>query len=305
MEKRSKSRNNSRIERNNDENDIDLLSKKKDRHGNLIKNQELKEIEDNNNNNISVMIEDNKKEENEKEDGKKDDDKIENDKKINDKIEDDKEEDDKIENKVKNDKIELKEDKKEDNKEKDIKKRCCLRCKNNQGCCICLNKQYKCTSCLYFYYINNLRKREQRPIELEIHPKGEKYIFPRYPLFPPDNNPYQDIELRSFHSVERENSQIMPIIHRSLANTNETSSEDSQTSQRELDTPFLENGRNNKKRSLLNIILCILYSLCLIYFTTVFRNANGFNFRATTSLYVMIVGLFAMFLVNSLQNYFK
>ena len=127
------------------------------------------------------MIEDNKKEENEKEeDNKIEDDKIE----------------DKIEKKGENDKL--------DNKN-DIK-RCCLRCKNNKGCYRCTNKQYKCASCLYFDYIENLRKREQRQIEIEIHPK-EKYIFPRYPLFPPD--PYQDIELRSFHSVERENNQII------------------------------------------------------------------------------------------------
>ena len=234
------------------------------------------------------MIEDNKKEENEKEE----DNKIEDDKKEDNKIEDDKIED-KIEKKGENDKL--------DNKN-DIK-RCCLRCKNNQGCCRCTNKQYKCASCLYFDYIENLRKREQRQIEIEIHPK-QKYPFPRYPLFPPD--PYQDIELRSFHSVERENSQIIPINHRSLVNTNESPSlENSQTSQRELNTPFLENGPNNKKRSRLNIILCVLYLLCLIYFTIVFRSANGFNFRATTSLYVMIIGLFAMFFMKSIQKYFK
>ena len=89
-------------------------------------------------------------------------------------------------------------------------------------------------------------------------------------------------------------------------NTNESPSlENSQTSQRELNTPFLENGPNNKKRSRLNIILCVLYLLCLIYFTIVFRSANGFNFKATISLYVMIVGLFAMFFMKSIQKYFK
>ena len=127
-------------------------------------------------------------------------------------------------------------------------------------------------------------------------------MFPKYP-FPHD--PYQDIELRSFHSVERENSQIIPISHRSLVNTNESSLENGQRSQKELNTPFLGNGQNNKKRSLFNIILCVLYLFCLIYFTTVFRNANGFHFRATTSLYVMIIGLFVMFFMNSLHKYFK
>ena len=102
---------------------------------------------------------------------------------------------------------------------------------------------------MYFFYINNLRKREQRPIELEIHPKGEKYIFPRYPLFPPDPNPYQDIELRSFHSVERENSQIIPVSHISLVNTNESSLENGQTSQRELNTPFWKIGEIIKKEA--------------------------------------------------------
>ena len=90
-------------------------------------------------------------------------------------------------------------------------------------------------------------------------------------------------------------------------NTNESSLENSQTSQTswELNTPFLENERNNKKRSLLNIILCSLYLLCLIYFTIVFRNAKGFNFRSTTSLYAMILGLFIMFFMSSIQKYFK
>ena len=89
-------------------------------------------------------------------------------------------------------------------------------------------------------------------------------------------------------------------------NTNESSSlENSQTSQRELNTPFLENGPNNKKRSRLNIILCALYLLCLIYFTIVFRSANRFNFRATTRLYIIIVGLFVMFFMKSIQKYFK
>ena len=81
-------------------------------------------------------------------------------------------------------------------------------------------------------------------------------------------------------------------------NTNESSSlESSKTNLRELNTPFLENGRNNKKRSLFNIILCVLYLLCLIYFTIVFRIVNGFNFSATTSLYIMIIGLFVMIFI--------
>ena len=238
-----KSRNNERIERNNDINDINLFNTKKDRHGRLIKSQELKQIDDNNNNNISVIIENNKKEENEEEENEKEDNKIENNKII---IEDDKEEEDKIENKienkVKNDKLELGEDNKEDNKEKDIKKRCCLRSKNNQGCCICLGKKNKCSSCLYFdYYMNNLKKRE--PIELEPPPKAQKY--PIYSLFP--NDPYQDIELRSFHSIERENSQIIPIAHRSLANTNESSLENGQI--RELNTPFWKMEETIKKEA--------------------------------------------------------
>ena len=80
---------------------------------------------------------------------------------------------------------------------------------------------------------------------------------------------------------------------------------ENQMDQRELNTPFLRNVQNNKKRSLINIILCCLYLLCLIYFTIVIRNARGFQFRTTSSLYVMIVGLFAMFFMNSIQNYFK
>ena len=90
--------------------------------------------------------------------------------------------------------------------------------------------------------MENLRKREQRPIELEIHPPPEKHAFPLFPL-----DPYQDIELRSFHSVERENSQIIPVSHISLVNTNESSLENGQIRQKELNTPFLENRRNNKK----------------------------------------------------------
>ena len=95
---------------------------------------------------------------------------------------------------------------------------------------------------MYFNYIENLRKREQRQIELEIHPK-QKLTFPRYPLFPPD--PYQDIELRSFHSVERENSQIM---------NNESSiieNNQNQMDQRELNTPLLRNVQNTVNSGLI------------------------------------------------------
>ena len=276
MQTRSKSRNKGKLERNKELFDIDLLSKKKKRHEKVIKSQEfIKSNDNNNNNNISVMIEDNK--DNEKEDDKKEDDKKEDDKVEN-----------KIENNIKNDKTELREDKKE--------KRCCLRCKNNRGCCICTNKPYKCASCLYFDYIINLRKREQRPVEIEIHPKP-KFVFHQYPLLP--NDPYQDIELRSFHSVERENSQIM---------NNESSiieNSQNQFDQRELNAPLLRNVQNNKKRSLMNIILCCLYLLCLIYFTIVFKNAKGFHFRSSSSLYVMIIGLFALFFINSIENHFK
>ena len=139
----------------------------------------------------------------------------------------------------------------------------------------------------------NLKKREQRPVEIEIHPKP-KFVFPRYPLLP--NDPYQYIELRSFHSVERENSQMM---NESSIIENSQNQMENQMDQRELNTLLLRNVQNNKKRTL-NLILCCLYLLCLIYFTIVFKNAKGFHFRSSSSLYVMIIGLFVLFFINSI-----
>ena len=68
------------------------------------------------------------------------------------------------------------------------------------------------------------KKREY--IETEIHPKEEKLTFP---LFPPD--PYQNIKLRNYHSIEKENSRV----------------ENGQTNQLvELNAPLLNNRSNIK-----------------------------------------------------------
>ncbi len=58
----------------------------------------------------------------------------------------------------------------------------------------------------------------------------------------------------------------------------------------------------------MDLILCDLYLLFLIFFTIVFKNIKGFLFRAKLSLYAMIIGLFAMFFMNNLKiilNYLK
>ena len=266
----TKSRNNERIERSNDA-DVDLLNIKKNRHGKLIKSQESMKNEENN---ISVVIEDDKKEENEKkeDDDKKEDDKIDN--KIDPKIKDVKIEDVKKENYIEDNKI-------EDN----TKKICCLRCENNRGCCICTNRQLKCSSCSYVDFQNQLKKREHIKEEIPIQKK--KFTFSSQAIFPPD--PYQDIELRSFHSIEKENTQIL---------------ENGQTNQLvELNTPLL--NRRINRRSRVNLILCMISLFSLIYLTIVFRDARGFNFRSTTSLYIMIIELFVLVFMTNIQSHFK
>ena len=189
--------------------------------------------------------------------------------------ENDKKEDDKEDNKIK-----IKKDDEMEGKNKEILKikRCCLKCKNS-GCCLCTNKPVKCESCLYHEYIFKGFKTRVHT-EMEIHPKKQKFPFVT-------RDPYQEIELRSFHSIERENTE------NNLAS--------------DLNAPFFEqqNRQNNRRRTRINLILCALYLICIVYFTIVFRGARGFEFRTTTSLYVMILGLYALKFINNIQKLFR
>jgi len=130
-----------------------------------------------------------------------------------------------------------------------------------------------------------LKKREYIKEEIPIPKK--KFTFSSQALFPPE--PYQDIMLRSFHSIEKENTQIL---------------ENGQTNQLvELNTPLL--NRRINRRSRVNLILCMISLFSLIYLTIVFRDARGFNFRSTTSLYIMIIELFVLVFMTNIQNHFK
>ena len=59
------------------------------------------------------------------------------------------------------------------------------------------------------------------------------------------------------------------------------------------------NENENRENSVLNITMFILYSILLIYMTVLFRNHGGFSLTATSSLYILIIGLFVVtFTIN-------
>jgi hypothetical protein len=60
---------------------------------------------------------------------------------------------------------------------------------------------------------------------------------------------------------------------------------------------------NRNRRRLL--YLCLIYVIALIYFTIIFRNADGFNFRSLTSLYLMVLGLFLVMFISNLEFCYK
>ena len=73
-------------------------------------------------------------------------------------------------------------------------------------------------------------------------------------------------------------------------------------------TPILSNPETNRKK-IINLLLFIgfhlIYLLLFIYNTIIFRDSGGFNLYSTTSLYLMILGLFILIFMVNMQNYFK
>ena len=54
------------------------------------------------------------------------------------------------------------------------------------------------------------------------------------------------------------------------------------------------NLNENRENRGLNLIIFILYSILFIYMAIMFRNNDGFQLRATTSLYALMTGLFVI-----------
>ena len=72
--------------------------------------------------------------------------------------------------------------------------------------------------------------------------------------------------------------------------------------------PIPANPETNRKK-IINLLLFIgfhlIYLLLFIYNTIIFRDSGGFNLYSTTSLYLMILGLFILIFMVNMQNYFK
>ena len=59
----------------------------------------------------------------------------------------------------------------------------------------------------------------------------------------------------------------------------------------------------NKNGYGFSLALCVIYLLAFIYGTIVYSTHSGFISHSMTSLYIMILGLFFIFVMNSLQEY--
>ena len=298
-------------EKNEEENSKKLLPHKRDRNDRLYKTDDDKKKE---------------AEKNKKEDKKKAEDKVGN----KEKKEEDKKDNNKKEEEIRN--VKKKEDKEDEDekskeKEKDEKEdheivlninndniinneenqsenckctqKCCLNCKSKMGCCLCLGKENKCQNCKLASrppHRGGRRtyedmKREEREMELSVqnnttpllHPQNipqsvqRLYQFQNQNLFP-NPNPFLSQNQFPFHPEDA---------FTTLSNT-------------VLNLETQLNGINgNRRRSL---FLSIAYSLIWIYCTVVSRQADGFQFGTTSSLYILIAGLFIMFFANIFQT---
>ena len=64
------------------------------------------------------------------------------------------------------------------------------------------------------------------------------------------------------------------------------------------------NHRNPRER-LIDLILHVIYLIIFIYMTNVLRNSDGFDFQSITSLFIMILGLFALISITNIRKTFK
>ena len=76
-----------------------------------------------------------------------------------------------------------------------------------------------------------------------------------------------------------------------------------------IDLPPTPANQETNRRKLINLLFIIglnlIYLLLFIYNTIIFRDSQGFNLYSTTSLYVMILGLYILTFIINTQNYFK
>ena len=142
------------------------------------------------------------------------------------------------------------------------------------GCCKCLNKIIKCPSCL------------------RISDEEKKGILSSQRISIPQNIPEEPKKKTNFQGIELADLRNKNDLNQSLNNISAP-----------LITPLpfpqfnnLENINLNENREnrRLNIIMFILYSILFIFMTISFRNHGGFTMSVTSSLYVLIVGLFVL-----------
>ena len=176
-----------------------------------------------------------------------------------------------------------KDDIKEDEKEKEEIKEDEKEKEDINNCNLCLNEPYQCSNC-------EERRKERRSQQIELQSMDSYSRSSRYshkmPLLENPYPPYPDFNTNN-------------AINQAIPNSFETP----------IDlTPIPANPETNR-RKIINLLLFIglylIYLLLFIYNTIIFRDSGGFNLYSTTSLYVMILGLFILIFMVNTQNYFK
>ena len=161
---------------------------------------------------------------------------------------------------------------------------------NSHNCILCLNDPFKCEKCREERRMN-LRQNTQ--IELKLMDSPNKLSESRYShKIPLLSNPYPDLSTINLNLTHSEAP--IPINPFNQINTATPATPDNQ-----------ETNRRNLSNLLFNLGLHLIYIILFIYTTIIFRNSGGFSLYSTTSLYVMILGLFILILMNKKLNYFK
>ena len=180
---------------------------------------------------------------------------------------------------IKEDEKEDKKDIKEDEKEKE----------NSHNCILCLNDPFKCEKCREERR-KNIRQSNQH-IELKLMDSGNKISESRYShKIPLLDNPYPDLSSINLNLAHSE----APIPINPFNQILNTPTENNP-----------ETNRRNLLTLLFNLGLHLIYIILFIYTTIIFGNSGGFSLYSTTSLYIMILGLYILIFLINTQNYFK
>ena len=153
--------------------------------------------------------------------------------------------------------------------------RCCIYCQHKGlGCCKCLNKIIKCPSCL------------------RISDEEKKGILSSQRISIPQNIPEEPKKKINFQGIELADLRNKNDLNQSFNNISAPLITPVALPQfNNLENINLNENRENRR---LNIIMFILYSILFIFMTISFRNHGGFTMSVTSSLYVLIAGLFVL-----------